>query len=434
MNRYSEGIGPKALVSITAIFLAIGVATLLVLFNTVSANPATGSLEEASNLSWPRGSASPTMALDAIVTVPLSTVLVIGGTGASVTVAIDVLDVPSGDLGAYQFKIAYDTSVITATAVLGGDSPFSGVTASNITTPVTGVGVVTWNSFQGGSVSVSAAITVANVVFEPTGSVGDCTALDLTVEELVDNSAVAISNTHQDGELCLVEASAIAETDLVAVQDVDDAALPTGVKATIDLLKDPTTGNPLPSLEIDSYEANITFSASLAVATECRLKTPINAGVADCSISPGQVHLEATRPVTASGTVAPFDPLAFVALRLIGSNDSSSGLTVVNLNFVEIRDEFGGLVVQEAPPDTRTFLRGDALANGNISISDALFIGQHLVAPLVRPVGEGGGEVNPVNAGSVKHDSPNDVISLADAILIAQFLVGNLDEFYNPIT
>ena len=53
---------------------------------------------------------------------------------------------------------------------------------------------------------------------------------------------------------------------------------------------------------------------------------------------------------------------------------------------------------------------------------------------MFRPVGEGGGEVNPVNAGSVNHDSPNDVISLADAVLIAQFLVGNVDEFYDPIT
>jgi hypothetical protein len=35
-----------------------------------------------------------------------------------------------------------------------------------------------------------------------------------------------------------------------------------------------------------------------------------------------------------------------------------------------------------------------------------------------------------VNAGSVNHDAPNDVISLADAVKIAQFLVGNLNGFY----
>jgi len=370
----------------------------------------------------------------ASVTVPLSTEITLGVTGASATIPVDVLDVPSGDLGAYQFRIAYDDSVIEATAVLGGDSPFSWVTAFNVTTSVTGGGVVTWNSFQGGSTAVSAAITVANVVFLGVGAVDECSALDLTVEELVDNAAVAIENSHQDGEICLAAAAAVAETDLVAAQDTDDVALPTGVKSTIDLIKDAITGDPLPARKVASYEANITFSASLAVATDCRLKAPFNSGVTDCAINPGTVHLQATSSATGSGTAAPIDPLAFVALRLIGSNNPVSGLTTVDLNFVEIIDEFGDLVAQDSPPDTRTFLRGDALANGNISISDALFIAQHLVAPVFRPVGEGGGEVNPVNAGSVNHDSPNDVISLADAVLIAQFLVGNLNEFYEPIT
>ena len=87
---------------------------------------------------------------------------------------------------------------------------------------------------------------------------------------------------------------------------------------------------------------------------------------------------------------------------------------------------------QEFPSDSRTFLRGDAQADGSISIGDALFIAQHIVAPLSRPAGEGAGAIHPVNAGSVNHDSPNDFISLADAIRIAQFLVGIRDEFYNP--
>jgi hypothetical protein len=39
----------------------------------------------------------------------------------------------------------------------------------------------------------------------------------------------------------------VAETDLVAAQDVDDLALPTGVKSTIDLIKDALTGDLLPT-------------------------------------------------------------------------------------------------------------------------------------------------------------------------------------------
>ena len=76
--------------------------------------------------------------------------------------------------------------------------------------------------------------------------------------------------------------------------------------------------------------------------------------------------------------------------------------------------------------------KGDAQADGSISIGDALFIAQHIVSPLLRPSGENPGEIHPVDAGSVNHDTPHDVIGLADAVRIAQFLVGIRDEFYNP--
>ena len=171
--------------------------------------------------------------------------------------------------------------------------------------------------------------------------------------------------------------------------------------------------------------------AGLAEATDCRLKAPFNSGPSDCSIVPGSVHLAATAGVSGSGVAAPFDPLAFVALRLIGSNDSVDGRTTVDLNFTEILDSLGNNMPQVTPPDRRTFLRGDALADGGVSIGDALFIAQFLAN--LRLVGEGPGEVNPVNAGSVKHDDPgDDFIGLGDAVLIAQFLVGNVDEFYDP--
>jgi len=244
--------------------LALGIATFMILLNTLFASSEPNRLDEVLDRYWPSESASPglgvggadifprltgvTLAVtgaSATVTVPLSTEITLGVSGASATIAVNVLDVPSGDLGAYQFKIFFDDSVLEATNVLGGDSPFTGVTAFNVTTSATG-GAVTWNSFQGESVSVPASITVANVVFVGIGSVGECSAIDLTVEELVDNSAVAIDNTHQDGEICLAAAAAVAETDLVTAQDTDDVALPTGVKSTIDLIKGATTGDPLP--------------------------------------------------------------------------------------------------------------------------------------------------------------------------------------------
>jgi hypothetical protein len=375
----------------------------------------------------------------ATVVVPLLTEITAGVTGGATSIPIDVLDVPAGDLGAYQFKLTYDPAVVTVgvtgTAVQGGDFPFDAITAVNITTPVTGGETIEWNHFQGGSEGVPALITVANVTFEPVGAAGECTTLDITVVELVDNDSVPIPNSSQDGQICLVAENAESVTDLVAAQDVDNVLLPTGVKPVITLIRDALSEVTLPGRLIQSYEANITYpvtGAASAIATDCILKSPFTGAPGVCSIGSGVVNLQASTGVTGSGVTAPVDPLAFVSLRLLGSNNPATGLTTVELTFVEILDDLGNDMPQVSPPNSRTFLRGDAQADENISIGDALFIAQHIVAPLLRPAGEGVGEVNPVNAGSVNHDSPNDVISLADAIRIAQFLVGIRDEFYNP--
>lgn len=443
MKQDNAGISGRFTIIAISLSLAIGIFISLMLLGTVSAKSGsdatsqlafstimaklTGNqiLENPNTRRW-QAKVTSSVTGAAIVKVPLLTEITVAVTGASVaSVPVTVLDTPLGELGAYQFKVSYDPAVIQATSVLGGDSPFAGITASNVTNPVTGAEVVEWNHFQSGSVFVPASIDVANIVFTAVGTAGECSTLSLTIVELVDNSAVSIPSVSEDGQVCLLEAFANVETSLIGTQDGDDAALPTGVKATIDQIKDAGSGDPLPGRLIGSYKAELTFPATLAEATDCRLKSPVDQSPTNCSISAGLVQLQATAGVTGSGVTAPIDPLAFVALRLIGANNS---FTTVNLNFTEIKDDLGNLMPQISPPDTRTFLRGDALADGGISIGDALFIGQHLVA--ARPVGEGPGEVNPVNAGSVKHDSPNDFISLADAILIAQFLVGNVDELF----
>ena len=285
---------------------------------------------------------------------------------------------------------------VTGSAVQGSDAPFDAVTAVNITTPVTGGEIVEWNHFQGGSVSVPASITVASVTFQPVGVAGECTTLDITVVELVDNASVPIPNSDQDGQICLVAVDAESVTDLVAAQDVDNVLLPTGVKPVITLIRDALSEVTLPARLISSYEAIITYpvtGAASAVATDCILKSSFTGAPGVCSIGSGGVNLQASTGGTGSGVTAPIDPLAFVSLRLLGSNNSVTGLTTVELNFVEILDDLGNDMPQVAPPDSRTFLRGDAKPDGSISIGDALFIAQRIVAPLFRTAGEGVGDV-----------------------------------------
>ena len=243
------------------------------------------------------------------------------------------------------------TNIVTD--VFGGDAPFEAITAANITNPATRSEVVEWNHFQGGQTLISTGVhKLATVIFQAVGVPGECTTVDITVVELLDNAGVAIPNSDQDGQVCLVSAPGFSETDLVAAQDVDDVTLPTGVKPVINLINNSSTGDPQPSRLISSYEANITYPESgtaSAIATDCVLKSPFTSGPSDCTILSGQVHLRATTGVTGSGVVAPIDPLAFVSLRLLGSNDPVNGLTTVELNFVSILDEPGGPVAPRVP-------------------------------------------------------------------------------------
>ena len=261
------------------------------------------------------------------VKVPSLTEVFVGPTGLAteVSMTVDVLGVPGGDLGAYQFQLSYDPAVVTvanpATDFFGGEAPFDAVTAINITSPATGSEVIEWNHFQGSQTLISTGVhKLASLVFQAVGQPGECTNLNITVVELVDNASVPIPNSDQDGQVCLVPAPGSSETDLVAAQDVDDVLLPTGVKPVINLIKNSFTGDPQPSRLISSYEANITYPGSgtaSAIATDCRLKSPFTSGPSDCTISSGQVHLRATTGVTGSGGCAG-RPLGLRGLAAIG--------------------------------------------------------------------------------------------------------------------
>ncbi|GEM_PF-5819240 len=76
--------------------------------------------------------------------------------------------------------------------------------------------------------------------------------------------------------------------------------------------------------------------------------------------------------------------------------------------------------------------RGDAKANGVVSVADALFIGQYLNG--LRGIGEGSGSVYAVNAASPKLDpSWPDKITVADALYVSQYVAGLRDSCFNLI-
>ena len=76
--------------------------------------------------------------------------------------------------------------------------------------------------------------------------------------------------------------------------------------------------------------------------------------------------------------------------------------------------------------------RGDARSDGVINIADALFIAQYLVG--LRPVCTDVVDnscLHSVNTASVRQDAAFDEKTIADALFIAQYLVGLRDEIYN---
>jgi hypothetical protein len=82
----------------------------------------------------------------------------------------------------------------------------------------------------------------------------------------------------------------------------------------------------------------------------------------------------------------------------------------------------------------QTVQRGDARADGNVTIADALLIARYLgglrdaCATVVETTC-----LHSVNAASVRQDGDFDRKTIADALFIAQYLVGLRDEFYNPV-
>ncbi|HEU0022648.1 MAG TPA: carboxypeptidase regulatory-like domain-containing protein, partial [Dehalococcoidia bacterium] len=129
----------------------------------------------------------------------------------------------------------------------------------------------------------------------------------------------------------------------------------------------------------------------------------------------------------ATGAGWPVD-LGYALTRLTGS---ASQQCPVDSTLTSISDTDGNpLATPEVP--SQIVQRGDAQADGVVNITDARFIAQHLVGS--RPACSmkvDTGCLHSVNAASVKQDGDADRKTIADALFIAQQLVGLRDEYYN---
>lgn len=185
------------------------------------------------------------------------------------------------------------------------------------------------------------------------------------------------------------------------------------------------------SLEVTPADGIGEYSVTLAYDGENGINILAVEGVAPFSeVTPGIDDAAGTTEFGASLTAAGPNPpvtLARFAPRLIGSAGDTYTITLI---FTVINDGEGGDIDQEIPAPVMNLRRGDVQGDGDVDITDAMFVAQYLVG--LRDPGEGGFYI--INGASVKHDSvEGDRIDIVDAMYIAQHKVGMRDEYFERV-
>ncbi len=228
---------------------------------------------------------------------------------------------------------------------------------------------------------------------------------------LLPAGAAADSEGSVEGTVTVLPLVKNAVTTLTLGLDSDGAA---GCMVSIVRIQDPE--GKLVTANITSYKATLSYDGNLINSLDVRHQTTFP-GTHTINNPGGTPQFNGTA-LASQGVAAPCD-IAFFALRLIGTAKQPA---TVRLTFSDIRDFGGKNITQFTPVPEQLFLRGDARADGEVNVRDAVYILQYLAG--IRDIGKGSDKVQPVNAASVKHDSECDVINLSDAIYILQYVVG----------
>lgn len=210
------------------------------------------------------------------------------------------------------------------------------------------------------------------------------------------------------------------ETGTTIGQDTDGVV----ISRALLMVYIPTT--PLPAGGIGSYVASATYNGTLINMLDVRPGLfPFDAALTSKNInnvtgvttfSGAQNLVDAHPPLTAAKMVP----------RLMGCKTDAPTLT---LHFTSIVTRQSVTIPEQTTASTtKTFRRGDAKADGVVNAADTLFIAQYIAGN--RQVGDGTGLVHPINAASVKQDVGGDKITVADALLIAQMIVGIRNSCY----
>ncbi len=206
-----------------------------------------------------------------------------------------------------------------------------------------------------------------------------------------------------------------AELSLHLHQDPADGAA--GIVAGISQVNGQGGG-----IALKSFEAKLTYDANcLQVLGFRAMDFPI---IAHDLTAPGVATFAGLLP---DGVPAPAD-LGHVLTRLAGRATQPCAL---KLEVVALTNVAGNSILVPGSREL-SLRRGDARADGNVDIADALFIAQYLVG--LRPACTDNIDLDclhSVNAASVRQDGVFDETAIADALFIAQYLVDLRDDKFN---
>jgi hypothetical protein len=208
---------------------------------------------------------------------------------------------------------------------------------------------------------------------------------------------------------------------MILHQDPADGA--TGFKVNIAQITEPATGSATEVL-LGSFQARLTYDGTCVSVLDVR---GLDFAITDPAIN-NLAGVTTFGGKDVNGMSWPAD-LGHVLTRLSGRADQDCQ---VDLELISLSDVNGNAIA--APTGlSQTVRRGDARADGNITISDALYIAQYLAG--LRPACTTEVNLNclhSVNSASVRQDGVFDENTMSDARYIAQQLVGLRDEFYDP--
>lgn len=337
--------------------------------------------------------------------------------GSQVLVA--VIAENAAAMAGLQFRLVYDGAVAQAVSVESGNLPTGTLFLGNPNASAGQVAIAVASASSLGEANET--VTLATITFDLLGAPGSMTDLVLDQVLVADTDAQPLPFTTANGMITITD-TVVYQPSFTLHQDPADGA--TGVKIGI-ARRDGANNGEEQNVLVETFQVRISYDGSCLNILEVR---GLDFAVSDVSID-NSAGVTTFNGSSATGLAAPA-ALGHLLTRLVGGGRQPCSMS---LEVLDLRDGDGNPIEVDPASLSLEMLRGDARADGVVNVADALIIAQYLVGSrdACTAVIEDTTCLHPVNAGSVAQDGLFDLGTIADSRLIVEYLLGLLDEFYN---